>query len=180
MSSDNSGNSDNIMDRRRLLKSIAVSGALVKWPALAAVSSAAEGTSTSYAVFTPAQAALMGALVDQLIPADDFPGARDAGVVHFIDRKLTGPYGGFFVGHYETGLKQMDEVSRRHFQRDFVSLDPVRQSTLLHAIADKTYGAEIHDFFERVLYDTFDGYYGSPEDGGNRNGASWKMIGFKG
>ena len=171
---------DNNIDRRQLLKSIAVSGALAKWPALAAASSAADGSKNSYAMFSPSQAVLMESLVDQLIPADDFPGAKDAGVVHYIDRKLAGPYGKFFVARYEAGLKQMDEVSRQHFHRDFGSLDAGQQSSLLHAVADKTYGAGIHDFLKTVLYDTFEGYYGSPEDGGNRNGSSWKMIGFRG
>jgi hypothetical protein len=171
---------DNNMDRRRLLVSIAASGALAKWPALAAVASVVDGSTTSYSLFSPSQAALMESLVEQFVPADDFPGARGAGVVHYIDQKLAGPYGSFFVARYEAGLKQVDEVSRQRFQRDFAALDSGQQSSLLQAIADKAYGADAHEFLETALYDTFDGYYGNPEDGGNRNGASWKMIGFRG
>jgi gluconate 2-dehydrogenase gamma chain len=171
---------DNSIDRRQLLKTIAVGGAMVRWPALAAASTAADNAKHTYAVFSAAQAALMDALVEVLIPADDFPGAKDAGVVTYIDKKLGGPYGSFFIARYETGLKQVEEISRQRFHQDFASLDGSQQSTLLHAFADKTYGADIQDFFHAVLSDTFEGYYGNPEDGGNRNGASWKMIGFRG
>ena len=171
---------DNGIDRRQLLKTIAVGGAMVRWPALAAASTAADNAKHTYAVFSAAQAALMDALVEVLIPADDFPGAKDAGVVGFIDQKLGGPYGTFFIARYEAGLRKVDEISRQRFHQDFALLDGSQQSTLLHAFADNTHGSEVRDFFQTVLSDTFEGYYGSPEDGGNRNGASWKMIGFRG
>jgi gluconate 2-dehydrogenase gamma chain len=170
----------NNLDRRKLLKSIAATGALAKWPAIASASVAEDAASKHYTVFTPPQASLMESLVEQFVPRDDYPGAKDAGVVGFIDRKLAGPFGSFFIGRYEAGLKQIDQFSRQRFDREFASLHPDQQSELLHAIADKTYGADIDDFLGLVLQDTFEGYYGSPEDGGNRDGASWKMIGFGG
>jgi gluconate 2-dehydrogenase gamma chain len=171
---------DYSVDRRQVLKSIAAGGALAKWPALAAVAGAADALPTRYAVFSPPQVLLMEALVDQIVPADDFPSANEAGVVHFIDQKLAGPYGSFFVGRYESGLTLFADTCRRQFHQDFSSLDVETQSRFLHAVAEKTYGESIHDFFQTVLSDTFEGYYGTPEAGGNRNGASWKMIGFKG
>src|SRR5258706_5744980 len=48
-----------------------------------------------YLFFTPAEAIVVDAIVDRLIPTDELgPGAKDAGVTVFIDRQLTGPYGG--------------------------------------------------------------------------------------
>src|SRR6201995_532906 len=48
-----------------------------------------------YLFFTANEAAVVDAFVDRLIPTDDLgPGAKDAGVTTFIDRQLTGPYGG--------------------------------------------------------------------------------------
>jgi gluconate 2-dehydrogenase gamma chain len=171
---------ENGVDRRQLLKSIAASGALAKWPALAAVSSTASGPGAGYAVFTPPQVALMESLVEQIVPADDFPGAREAGAVRFIDQKLAGPYGSFFVARYESGLKQFADVCRQQFHREFASLDSSEQMHFLEAVAAKSHGESLHDFFQTVISDTFEGYYGTPADGGNRDGASWKMIGFKG
>ena len=167
---------DNNVDRRQLLKSIAASGALAKFPALAAVSSA----DAAYKVFSPAHARLMESLVEQIVPTDDFPGAREAGVVHFIDQKLSGPYGRFFIARYESGLKLFEESCRQQFHRDFAALASDEQLRFLNSIAGKAHGDGLHDFFQTVISDTFEGYYGTPEDGGNRDGASWKMIGFKG
>src|SRR6201996_728885 len=48
-----------------------------------------------YLFFTANEAAVVDAFVDRLIPTDELgPGAKDAGVTTFIDRQLTGPYGG--------------------------------------------------------------------------------------
>src|SRR3954469_12572567 len=48
-----------------------------------------------YLFFTPNEAAAGGSFVDRLIPSDELgPGAKDSGVTTFIDRQLTGPYGG--------------------------------------------------------------------------------------
>jgi gluconate 2-dehydrogenase gamma chain len=171
---------ENGVDRRQLLKSIAASGALAKWPALAAVSSTTSGSAASYAVFTPPQVTLMEALVEQIVPADDFPGAKEAGAVRFIDHKLGGPYGRFFVARYESGLKEFSDVCRQQFHREFASLDSGEQSHFLEDVAAKSHGESLHEFFQTVISDTFEGYYGTPEDGGNRDGASWKMIGFQG
>jgi gluconate 2-dehydrogenase gamma chain len=34
------------------------------------------------------------------------------------------------------------------------------------------------EFFEMVRRHTFEGYYGSPRHGGNRDAASWRMLGL--
>src|SRR4051812_31048773 len=44
--------------------------------------------------FTREQAAIVEAACERIIPADEnSPGAKDAGVVIFIDRQLAGPFG---------------------------------------------------------------------------------------
>jgi gluconate 2-dehydrogenase gamma chain len=37
---------------------------------------------------------------------------------------------------------------------------------------------EDHAFFELVRKHTFEGYYGSPRHGGNRDAISWQMLGL--
>ncbi len=44
------------------------------------------------AFFTDEEAKLLEAIVDQIVPVDNWPGAKDAGVAVFIDKQLTGPY----------------------------------------------------------------------------------------
>ena len=40
---------------------------------------------------TPAQAADLEAVCMRIFPTDDTPGAKEAGVIHFIDKMLSGP-----------------------------------------------------------------------------------------
>jgi gluconate 2-dehydrogenase gamma chain len=39
---------------------------------------------------------------------------------------------------------------------------------------------ERDSFFEMLIDHTMQGFYGSPAHGGNRDGASWKMLGISG
>jgi gluconate 2-dehydrogenase gamma chain len=165
------------VDRRQFLKSIAASGTVATWPAVASATLADGSPPKTYRVFTPAQATLMEAVVDQLIPPDDFPGGKEAGTAHYIDQKLAGPYGRFYIDRYEKGLRRIDAVSVEQGGKAFASLPSDQQSLVLHSIAEST---EDRDFFNLLLGDTFEGYYGDPGHGGNRDGASWKMIGFRG
>ena len=44
--------------------------------------------------FTPEEAAVVEAIADRIIPADELgPGGKEAGCAVFIDRQLVGPYG---------------------------------------------------------------------------------------
>jgi gluconate 2-dehydrogenase gamma chain len=169
--------------RREFLKSIAVGGtvSIAPWTAFPADSFAETPVAPGYRIFTPAQAEMVGAIAEQIVPAGEYPGAKEAGVVQFIDAKLAGPYGGFYVDRYQSGLKIVDELSRKQFGTTFVSLASDQQVTLLQALdTGEQENPEGHAFFRLLLGDTFEGYYGDPEHGANRNGASWKMVGFGG
>ena len=63
------------------------------WPAALADAAtatelAAQGQQPTYRTLTAQQAADFGAAADRIIPPDDAPGARAAGVVFFADRVL--------------------------------------------------------------------------------------------
>src|SRR5438445_5892256 len=63
------------------------------WPALLSASAHAHAAAKSSApakfeFFTPEQAAEVEAISARIIPTNDTPGAREAGVVYFIDRSL--------------------------------------------------------------------------------------------
>jgi gluconate 2-dehydrogenase gamma chain len=168
--------------RREFLKSVATGGtvALAAWPALAD-GVVADRLGKGCKVFTVSQAALVGAIAEQFVPQDDYPGAKEAGVVTFIDGILAGPFGRFYKGHYEEGLRGVDGISHERFGRNFVSLDLDRQASILTALEfDKGIDPGAREFFGLILQHTFEGYYGDPEHNGNRNAASWKMIGFEG
>ncbi len=171
------------MDRRDFVKSIAASGtvAMTAWPALAEMASANDPLPTTYKVFTAAQAATVGAIAEQLVPADDYPGAKQAGVVQFIDSKIGGPYGTFYLDRYETGLALVDRVSQKLAGGNFVSLNSEQQENVLRTLEAGIEGdPSAREFFRLISEHTFEGYYGDPAHGANRNGESWKMLGFGG
>ena len=168
------------MDRRRFLKS-AASGTVVlaSLPVLAIPleNSLAPGCS----FFTVSQAALVGAIADKIVPADEHPSGKDAGVVFYIDGILSGRFGKFYRDRYEDGLKLADEASHKQFNRSFLSVDGQQQIAILKALeSGDAAGSQGRHFFALILEHTMEGYYGDPEHGGNRDGASWKMIGFEG
>jgi gluconate 2-dehydrogenase gamma chain len=64
------------------------------WPAIVAAAEHAHRAAKSSApqkfqFFTPEEAAEIDAITARIIPSDETPGAREAGVVYFIDRALT-------------------------------------------------------------------------------------------
>lgn len=169
-------------DRRQFLKSMATGGtvALTAWPVLADQTPESL-PAPGYKVFSVSQAALMGAIAEQLIPTDDYPGGKQAGVVEFVDRVLAGPFGKFYRSRYEEGFRAIDRLSQERFKHNFVSLDSEAQTAILQALeSGKSVDATAHEFFGLVLRHTYEGYYGDPKHGGNRNEVSWKMIGFEG
>lgn len=133
---------------------------------------ARKGPGGEWRFFTAAEARTVGAIVEQLIPADDFPGAREAGVVNYIDLQLTRA----FRRHqrpYRQGLAAIDAASRKKFGRAFAELDSGQQTEILQD-AEENAAA----FFDLILTHTRQGFYGDPRHGGNRDMASWKMVGI--
>jgi gluconate 2-dehydrogenase gamma chain len=131
--------------------------------------------------FNVTQAATVSAIAEQIVPADDSPGAHEAGVLFYIDGRLSGRYGGFYRERYESGLKLVNELSQREFHKDFVTLHSDQQVSVLQALESGTGGGEEgRRFFALIWQHTMEGYYGDPEHGGNRDTKSWQMIGFEG
>lgn len=125
-------------------------------PALLAADSA-------WITLTPSEAQWLDALCEQIIPADHDPGARDAGVVHYIDRQLAGPLKRFRAA-YRDGLAELQRA-----RPDFLTLSFDEQTAYLKTI-------ETSPFFLMVVDHTMQGFYGDPKHGGNRGRASWKML----
>ena len=60
--------------------------------------------------FTLEEGQTADAICERLIPADQDPGASEAGVVNFLDLQLMGPYKRFRAS-YRQGLKGIDQTS---------------------------------------------------------------------
>jgi gluconate 2-dehydrogenase gamma chain len=160
--------------------------------------------------FTAAEAAMVEAIADRLIPADALsPGGKDCGCAVFIDRQLAGSFGkgdrlywkGPFLpglptqgyqgdmppaARYRLGLKALNDYVKAADGKDFVRLAPDRQDAVLKAMEAGTAplkqaaGFTTRAFFDLVLQNTMEGFFADPLYGGNKGMASWKMLGFPG
>jgi gluconate 2-dehydrogenase gamma chain len=122
--------------------------------------------------FTEAEARTIDAICEQIIPADDFPGARAAGVVNFIDLQLSRHYRKHREA-YRNGVTEVDTLSSTHFGKPFADLASEQQVEILLEMESKE-----SEFFGLVLAHTMQGFYGDPRHGGNRGEVSWKMLGL--
>ncbi len=121
--------------------------------------------------FSEEQARTLTAICDQIIPADEFPSASQAGVLTFIDRQL-GRHFRRYRNAYRDGLDRVEALSRRRFGRELAALAPSQQFEIVSATEQQD-----RAFFELVRSHTLDGYYGPPRHGGNRDAVSWRMLG---
>jgi gluconate 2-dehydrogenase gamma chain len=118
------------------------------------------------------QALTLAEICDRIVPADDFPSASQGGVVTYIDRQLARTYKRH-RNTYRDGLEQADAISRKRFGRNLAALSVQEQVEIVGVIEQQN-----RSFFELVRSHTFEGYYGSPRHGGNRDAVSWRMLGL--
>jgi len=122
--------------------------ALVTIAALAAGSTAEAQTS----FLSPAEHGWLKSFVDTVIPRTDTPGASDAGVPAFIDRRLaTNPK---LTELFRSGMKALDDDARARFGAAFPALRPEDQVALLTPRQEDP-------FFVAMKGLTVDGYYTS-------------------
>lgn len=120
---------------------------------------------------TAEEAHTLEAWCECLIPEDADPGARRAGAVRYIDIQLTRK----FKRHrkaYTQAIAALDGLARQRHRTTFAALSFEDRTALLTAF-EKSNGKA----FDMVLDHTLQGYLGSPRHGGNRDYASWRMVG---
>lgn len=191
--------------RRELLQSTGALGLTLALGSYAVARPQADSKSP-YLFFTRDEAAFVEAAVDRLIPADpEWPGARELGVPSYIDLQLAGPYGagerlylkgpirpGLPSQGYQLGLtpaelyrKALSQVAAELKRRavDFPSASADDKDAFLTSLerGELTIdGFSSAIFFETLLANTIEGFFGDPAYGGNRQMTSWRMIGFPG
>jgi gluconate 2-dehydrogenase gamma chain len=123
-------------------------------------------------VLSAEQAAEVEAAASRIIPSDDSPGAREAGVIYFIDRALAT----FAAGQrddYATGLPVLQAKTQEMFPNvpKFSQATPDQQDAVLKAL-------EGQPIFELIREHTVVGFVADPARGGNRGKVGWKRLGF--
>jgi gluconate 2-dehydrogenase gamma chain len=156
---------------------------------------------------TATEAAFVSAAVDTIIPADELsPSGTDCGVLTFIDRQLASAWGGgakmyrsgpFQNGKpeqgyqlpltpkefFSAGIASANAWSLKTYGKEFDRLASADRIAALKAMEEgkaEFAGVGSKRFFDTLLNITMEGFFSDPIYGGNRNRASWTMLGFPG
>jgi gluconate 2-dehydrogenase gamma chain len=166
------------LSRRLLLRALAATIGVAAVPAgwmevVEAVGQSSQGSQGKLSFFSTSEAADVEAVAAQIVPTDDTPGAREAGVIHFIDQALA-THLSQLAGDYRANLAGFQSAFRgRHPDAaSFSSLTSDRQIEYLKTV-DRT------PFFDTTRLLTLLGMFSMPKYGGNRDEIGWKLIGFE-
>ncbi|MBT0670645.1 gluconate 2-dehydrogenase subunit 3 family protein [Novosphingobium profundi] len=151
-----------------------------------------------------AEAGLVGAVFDRLIPQDDLSiGAVEAGCVDFLQRQLAGDWGHAATRYragpfrpgtpeqgdqspltprerYRTGLKAMALAVSKATAKAFGDLSADEQDDFLRAMEAGHHGDTLKSVFALMLQNVREGYFADPLYGGNKDMAGWALVGFPG
>ncbi len=185
----------NELNRRNFLlrtgTGLSVAWITANWPAVLSAATHAHNaakaaTPPKFEFFTPEETVEVEAITARIIPTDDTPGAREAGVIYFIDRGLAT----FDSGNqktYREGLPELQARVKEMFPSaaKFSGLTAEQQDTVLQSFDEnapttrRAFRARpgAQNFFETVRQHTIQGFLIDPEFGGNRDGVGWKVIG---
>jgi len=139
--------------------------------------------------FSAEQAAEVKSISARIIPTTDTPGAREAGVIFFIDRALI-TFAKDDQKIYAEGLPALQARVHEMFSGagKFSAATPDQQDQILESLDEQSHGAGrrpflpgdgASSFFETIRVHTIMGFLIDPESDkrGNLNGLGWKAIG---
>lgn len=172
----------------------AAAAALVtaQWTSIVAAAQHAHGAAKSanaghFEVLTPEQARNVAAFASQIIPTDELPGAREAGVAYFIDRALK-TFASEDLPVYQKGLADLNQriADKNPGVKSFADASSEQQQAVVAELAQKENSPAnpprrrrqmaSADFFQTIWLHTLLGFLVIPEAGGNRDYVGWKVI----
>jgi len=184
------------LSRRRFLVSgvtgLSTAWVIANWPAALAAAqhahnSVQSGMPPEFEFFTPHQAAEIDALTASIIPTDETPGAREAGVVYFIDRALK-TFASSDRQLYADGIAELRALTRAMFPNveKFSAATPHEQQEIVRALDKGSLSIyrpfrpqpQVRDFFETLRQHAILGFLIDPGSDlrGNRGGVGWQTI----
>jgi len=176
-------------------------------PETKTVATAAAEAPQSWIILTPQEVAFFSAAADTIIPKDELsPSGTECGVPVFIDRQLASAWGGgdrmyragpFVKGTPEqgyqlpltphqffvAGVQAANAWCEKTYSKSFDRLEQVKRDEALTAMQKgmaEFEGFDSKQFFNALLTINMEGFFSDPMYGGNRNKASWRMLGFPG
>ena len=200
--------------RRDFLKGAVVGGAAAATTSLEVKEAQAQQPAASaapaagYEFLNLEEAAFVEALVDHMIPADQFtPKGTDLGLNIYIDRALAGGWGkgerlyaqgpwkkgvpsqGYQLPLtpaqlYRAGIVATNAHCQKTYGRPFDRLSAEQREEVLLGLSGAKIkfdsGLPVRPFWATVYQTVMEGMFADPIYGGNRNKAGWKLIGFPG
>jgi len=164
--------------------------------------------SVGYEFLNLEEAPFVEALVDHMIPADEFtPKGTDLGINVFIDRALAGGWGKgerlYMQGPwkkgvpsqgyqlplvpaelYRAGIAATNAHCRKTYGKSFDRLDAKQREEVLVGLSTGKVtfpdGLPVRAFWTVVYQTVMEGMFSDPIYGGNRNKVSWRMVGYPG
>jgi len=164
--------------------------------------------SPGYTLLTPDEAAFVEAMVDTMVPADQYsPKGTDIGINTYIDRAITsgwgrgdrlyrqGPWaeGTANQGYqaplppgdlYRVGIAAANAVCRDRFGKSFDQISNAERNTFLTELdqGKVTFpnGPSAKLWWGIVYQTVMEGMFSDPVHGGNHGKAGWKLVGFPG
>lgn len=167
--------------RRRFLQSgggaLGAGWLALHWPQLASAAehahaAAAGDAPREFKLLTPAEARDVEAIAAQIVPSGATPGAREAGVVYFVDHIHAGLYAAQ-ADSFRANLAAFQQAfaAAQPDAASFADLPDAQQLAYLK-------GIEQTPFFGQMRFLTVLGLLALPSYGGNREKSGWKMVGF--
>ena len=161
------------IERREILRILAIAAGAASFPGFSRWSFACGHVGAAVNQIKPAtyqplffsasEYATVEVLADLIIPADDTPGAREAGVSEFIDLMVSRDDA--LQPRFRNGLSWLDGHSKAATGDAFVKLSPSQRTSLLESLAHKTKfrPGEEHgrEFFALIREYTVMGFYTS-------------------
>lgn len=138
--------------------------------------------------FSEEEALDVAAAAARIFPADETgPGAKEAGVIIYIDRQLAGPYGR--DAHRYTQPPFEDAPPEMGYQGKATPREiykaGLRTIAGLHHSSEEEQDRKLREientvFFALLRTNTIEGMFCDPMHGGNTDMAGWQMLGFPG
>jgi gluconate 2-dehydrogenase gamma chain len=171
--------STSALSRRRFLQgSGAIAGSSV-WPggitalfALGQSACSARDSGETFLVLSTAEARELEAVAARIMPTTDTPGAREAGVIHFIDQAAD-TFLADDLARFRADLAMVLTDVQESFpgSERFSDLSEADQDKFLLTIEDTA-------FFDDARFLTLAGFFAMSKYGGNRDDIGWKLIGM--
>jgi gluconate 2-dehydrogenase gamma chain len=166
-----------------------------QWPSMVSAATHAHAATASpnkakFEFLTPEEAVEIEAMAARIIPSDETPGAKEAGVIYFIDRALV-TFATDSQKTYREGLPEVQAFVTEKFPgvKKFSAASPEQQDAVLESLSESKAkitasrrnrpNANAQPFFDTLRYHTIAGFLIDPDSDrrGNRGGVGWKVIG---